>query len=39
MHIVSFIEDYKVTDKIIKHLKLTFIAEPPPSSSSALYSS
>jgi len=30
MHIVSFIEDYKVIEKIIKHLKLTFQAERPP---------
>ncbi len=26
----SFIEDYKVIDKIIDHLKLTFMAERPP---------
>ena len=30
MRIVSFIEDYKVIDKIIDHLKLTFKAERPP---------
>ena len=30
MRIVSFIEDYKGIDKIIKHLKLTFKAERPP---------
>ena len=30
MRIVSFIEDYKVIDKIINHLKLTFKAERPP---------
>ncbi len=30
MRIVSFIEDYKVIDKIIKHLKLTFKAARPP---------
>jgi len=30
MRIVSFIEDHKVTDKIIKHLKLTFKAARPP---------
>ena len=30
MHIISFIEDYKVIDKIIDHLKLTFKAERPP---------
>jgi len=30
MSIISFIEDHKVIDKIIDHLKLTFIAERPP---------
>ncbi len=30
MRIISFIEDYKVIDKIIDHLKLTFKAERPP---------
>jgi hypothetical protein len=30
MRIVSFIEDYKVIDKIIKHLNLTFKAARPP---------
>lgn len=30
MRIVAFIEDYAVIDKIINHLKLTFIAERPP---------
>ena len=30
MRIVSFIEDYKVIDKIIKHLNLTFKATRPP---------
>lgn len=30
MRIISFIEDYKVIDKIISHLKLTFEAERPP---------
>lgn len=30
MRIVSFIEDHKVIDKTIKHLKLTFKAERPP---------
>ncbi len=30
MRIFSFIEDYKVIDKIIDHLKLTFKAERPP---------
>ncbi|MGB2906001.1 MAG: transposase [Candidatus Aminicenantaceae bacterium] len=30
MSIISFIEDHKVIDKIIIHLKLTFMAERPP---------
>ena len=30
--IISFIEDHKVIDKIIAHLKLTFMAERPPPS-------
>ncbi|MGM0465839.1 MAG: hypothetical protein ACQERH_05335 [Acidobacteriota bacterium] len=30
MRIVSFIEDHKVIDKIIKHLNLTFKATRPP---------
>ncbi len=30
MRIISFIEDPKVIDKIILHLKLTFLAERPP---------
>jgi len=30
MKIISFIEDHKVIDKIINHLKLTFKAERPP---------
>jgi len=30
MSIISFIEDHKVIDKIIAHLKLTFEAERPP---------
>jgi hypothetical protein len=30
MSIISFIEDHKVIDKIIDHLKLSFIAERPP---------
>jgi ribosomal protein S27E len=30
MSIISFIEDHKVIDKIIFHLKLTFMAERPP---------
>ncbi|MCK4431598.1 MAG: acid--CoA ligase [Candidatus Aminicenantes bacterium] len=30
MHIISFIDDHKVIDKIINHLKLSFMAERPP---------
>jgi len=30
MKVISFIEDYKVIDRIIGHLKLTFHAERPP---------
>ena len=30
MRIISFIEDYKVIDKVIDHLRLTFKAERPP---------
>jgi len=30
MHIISFIDDHKVIDKIISHLKLSFMAERPP---------
>jgi hypothetical protein len=30
MSIISFIEEHKVIDKIINHLKLTFMAERPP---------
>jgi hypothetical protein len=30
MSIIAFIEDHKVIDKIIGHLKLTFMAERPP---------
>jgi len=30
MKVISFIEDHKVIDKIIAHLKLTFHAERPP---------
>jgi len=30
MRIISFIEDHKVIDKIIAHLKLIFFAERPP---------
>ncbi|MFP4083154.1 MAG: acid--CoA ligase [Candidatus Aminicenantes bacterium] len=32
MKVTSFIEDHKVIDKIIAHLKLTFMAERPPPS-------
>ncbi len=32
MRVIAFIEDPKVIDKIIKHLKLTFEAERPPPS-------
>ena len=30
MKIIAFMEDYKVIDRIIAHLKLTFEAERPP---------
>jgi len=30
MKVISFIEDHKVIDRIIRHLKLTFMAERPP---------
>ena len=30
MRIIAFIEDPKAIDKIIRHLKLSFQAEPPP---------
>jgi len=30
MKVISFIEDHKVIDKIINHLKLNFKAERPP---------
>jgi hypothetical protein len=32
MKIIAFIEDHKVIDSIIRHLKLIFVAEPPPAS-------
>ena len=32
MKVISFIQDHKVIDKIIAHLKLTFMAERPPPS-------
>ncbi len=30
MKIISFLTDYAVVDRIISHLKLTFVAERPP---------
>jgi hypothetical protein len=30
MKVIAFIMDYAVVDKIINHLKLTFVAERPP---------
>ncbi len=30
MRVIAFITDYSVVDKIINHLKLTFLAERPP---------
>jgi len=30
MPIISFLTDYAVVDKIIDHLKLTFVADRPP---------
>ena len=30
MRIISFLTDYAVVDRIINHLKLTFVAERPP---------
>jgi len=30
MRVIAFIMDYPVLDKIINHLKLSFIAERPP---------
>jgi hypothetical protein len=30
MHIIAFLTDYAVVDRIINHLKLTFVAERPP---------
>jgi len=35
MRIISFIEDPKVIDKIIRHLELSFLAERPPPSHAA----
>jgi hypothetical protein len=30
MRIIAFLTDYAVVDRIIAHLKLTFVAESPP---------
>jgi len=30
MRIIAFLSDYGVVDRIINHLKLTFVAERPP---------
>jgi transposase len=30
MKVIAFITDYSVVDRIINHLKLTFVAERPP---------
>ena len=30
MRVIAFLTDYAVVDKIINHLKLTFVAERPP---------
>ena len=30
MKVVSFLTEYAVVDRIIRHLKLTFVAEKPP---------
>ncbi len=30
MKVVAFIMDYQAIDRIIEHLKLTFVAEKPP---------
>ena len=32
MKVIAFIMDYAVVDRIIDHLKLTFVAEKPPPS-------
>jgi hypothetical protein len=32
MKVVAFITDYQAVDRIIDHLKLTFVAEKPPPS-------
>jgi hypothetical protein len=33
MKVIAFLTDYAGVDRIIDHLKLTFVAESPPSSS------
>jgi len=30
MKVIAFLTDYSVVDKIIDHLKLTFVADKPP---------
>jgi hypothetical protein len=35
MRIIAFLTDYAVVDRIIQHLKLTFVAERPPPPSMA----
>ena len=30
MQVIAFLTDYAVVDRIINHLKLTFVAERPP---------
>jgi hypothetical protein len=30
MKVIAFLTDYSVVDRIINHLKLTFVAERPP---------
>jgi len=35
MKIIAFLTDYSVVDRIINHLKLTFVAERPPPPQSA----
>ena len=32
MKVIAFITDYQAVDRIIEHLKLTFVAEKPPPS-------
>jgi len=38
MKIISFLTDYSVVDRIINHLKLTFVADKPPPPSTILNS-